>query len=182
VPPKTVDKVVEAETTPLMAWRLPVKVPTVKPLVKRFVEVALVVVPLATLKLVMVEEEKTMMPPPPLGVTSELVEVAHFEFGVLVSVTQALRPTKPAVMVKQPSAKESTRNWEVEATPLTVRAVEEAKEVTRRVSERLVPVALVLVEFTMLKLVMVEEALLTTRDNFFLSFWNYNVINTPCCT
>ena len=59
--------------------------------IARFVLVALVVVPLSTLNLVTVEEAKTIIPPPPFGVISELVEVAHLELPPPLVVGQVVR-------------------------------------------------------------------------------------------
>ena len=48
VPPNICESEDVAETTPLIAWRFPVRVPMVRALVKMFVEVALVVDALVT--------------------------------------------------------------------------------------------------------------------------------------
>jgi hypothetical protein len=80
VPPKTVDKVVEAETTPLMAWSEPVSVPmyrlpetvraveeakeVTRRLVFKFVLVAFVEVELTITKLVIVEVGALTITPP----------------------------------------------------------------------------------------------------------------------
>jgi hypothetical protein len=62
-----------------------------------------------------------------------MVEVDHFELTVSVSTAQVCEPTSPVVMFRQPFAKVSIRSTDVEATPDTVRAVEEALVIVSRV-------------------------------------------------
>ena len=72
------------------------------------------VVLVTILRAVMVEEEKTMIPPPPFGVMSELVEVANLE----------LPPEPPPQPVQEPTVREPMvalleKRFVVEAKPET---------------------------------------------------------------
>ena len=55
---------------------------------------------------------------------ASMVEVANLELAA--APAQACEPTRPVVIFKQPSAKVSMRKIEVDATPLTVKAVDDA--------------------------------------------------------
>jgi hypothetical protein len=90
---------------------------------EKFVDVAFVVVPFVTERFAIVEDANTMIPPAPFGwMLTPSDDVAHFEFGC----TQAAEPTAPDAMFKHPSARESIRRFDVDATPATVSAVEDA--------------------------------------------------------
>jgi hypothetical protein len=105
---------------------------------KKFVEVALVVVEFPTLRSERVEDENTMMPPPPFGVMSLPVEVAHFDWLMFEAVrhdepVDDTRPLADAVRQPVPVAR---KRFEVDAV----------------VVKRLVVVALDPVAFTKVKL------------------------------
>ena len=82
VPPYATESDDEADTRPFTAWSGPVRVPIyVLPLVVKLpVVVAFVAVAEERVSPPrMVEEALTRIPPPPFGVITEPVEVAHFE-------------------------------------------------------------------------------------------------------
>jgi hypothetical protein len=83
---------------------------------KKFVLVALVVVEFPTLRSERVEDENTMMPPPPFGVMSLPVEVAHLEFGVSPApVKQVVADTRPLADDWRQPEPVARKRFEVEA-------------------------------------------------------------------
>ena len=83
---------------------------------KKFVEVAFVVVEFPTLRSERVEDENTMMPPPPFGVMSLPVEVAHLEFGVVCTAhAELLADTRPAAFAERQPVPVAKNNWVVDA-------------------------------------------------------------------
>ena len=133
---------------------------------KKFVEVAFVVVEFPTLRSERVEDENTMIPPPPFGVMSLPVEVAHFDWLMFEAERHALfeAETKPDAEAERqpvPVAKKScvvdafwVKRVVVVALPITdepmfsivaKRLVEEAV-----VAKKFVEVALVVVELPLM--------------------------------
>ena len=120
---------------------------------KKFVLVAFVVVEFPTLRSERVEDENTMIPPPPFGVMSELVEVAHLEFGV-VWVAQALfdAETSPAAFAERQPVPVARKRFEVEAV-FVKRVVEVALVVVERVAVKKPRVPMPRLKFVPKKLV-----------------------------
>ena len=140
---------------------------------KKFVEVAFVVVEFPTLRSERVEDENTMIPPPPFGVMSLPVEVAHLEFGVSPAPVKQAEPvdeTRPeAEAVRQPEPV-ARKRFEVEAVvanrlvvvaldPVAFRKVKLPRIPVPRlklVAKRLVEEAVVAKLFVVVALVVVE--------------------------
>ena len=122
---------------------------------KKFVEVAFVVVEFPTLRSERVEDENTMIPPPPFGVMSLPVEVAHLEFGVSPAPVKQAEPvdeTRPeAEAVRQPEPV-ARKRFEVEAV-FVKRVVEVALVVVERVAVKKPRVPMPRLKFVPKKLV-----------------------------